>query len=174
MYIILKMELNTDIHMSNGKQYISNNLKVNIWYNYFGNRLEGICYHCKRPIIIPKTVKDKIHPKLNLYDYEDKISNPIYGTHYDHIISEYNEGITTETNLRPICIICNLSKSNKNEEDFVINVTNKNDLDFMDIDVEENKCKGIKILKNKQTLKCKNNSYFRGKCNSHLHQSTYY
>ena len=167
------MEVSTDIHMSNGKQNISKELKVKLWIQFFGNSLEGKCY-CNRSILIPKIVKDILYPNLKLCDYEDKISNPIYGTHYDHIISEYNGGVTNETNLRPICLLCNLRKSNKNEEDFVVNVLNKNEIDFMDIDVEDNKCKGIKFLKNNKTTKCKNNSYFRDKCNSHLHQDTYY
>lgn len=168
------MDTLNDVHMSNGKQHINKNLKTNVWFNHFGYNLEGICYYCKNSILIPKLVKEKLHPTLDLDCYEDKITTPIYGTHFDHIVSEYNDGRTTEQNLRPICIMCNLKKSNKNEEDVNFNIENKDEDDFMDIDVKIHKCKGLRKIKNGLSILCKNNSYFRNKCNSHLHQNTKY
>lgn len=159
--------------MSNGKQFIHKNLKVKIWVNNFKNNLEGKCHYCNCSILIPKVVKNVLYPNIDLNEYENLISDPIYGTHFDHIISEYNNGYTNEENLRPICILCNLKKGNKNEEDFVVNLENKKKNDFMDIDVEIHKCNGL-IFKNGFSILCKKNSYFRNKCIHHLHQRTKY
>ena len=168
------MDTLNDVHMSNGKQYISKEIKVNSWLKNVGNELEGLCYYCNCRILIPKVVKEKLFPGLNLDDYDSQISNPIFGTHFDHIISEYNNGYTKEDNIRPICIECNLKKGNKNDEDFVVTEKKKeNEIDFMDIDVKNELCNGLKF-KNGISCSCQKKSYFRNKCINHLHQKTKY
>ena len=168
------MDTINDVHMSNGKQHISKKLKVDCWIKNVGNELQGLCYYCNCYILIPKIVKEELFPNLNLDDYDDEISKPVYGTHFDHIISEYNNGYTNKDNIRPICIQCNLKKGNKNDDDFIfIEKDNEKDLDFMDIDVINDRCNGLKF-KNGISCGCQKKSYFRNKCINHLHQKTNY
>lgn len=161
-----------DVHMSNGKQKITTNLKVKVWKKYFSDKVEGICCYCNRSILIPKQVKEVIFPDLDLDEHDNMISKPIYGTHFDHIVSEYNDGYTYIDNLRPICFECNLKKGNKNDEEFTVIVKTDN-IDFMDIDVKENYCNGLRY-KNGVSISCERKSYFRNKCINHLHQNTNY
>ena len=77
----------------NKKKKISPKLRKQVWEKEFGENNNGIC-----PV----------------YNCNNNINNGSDGFHCGHIISEFNEGITSIDNLRPICSGCNsyMGKSN--------------------------------------------------------------
>ena len=160
------------------KEKINFNIKQEVWLNNFGNSLYGNCFYCKNYILIPKIVFNKLYPKKDINLYDQYIPKNIIGTHFDHIISEHNLGKTNVTNLQPICSICNLKKGNKNSKEFIKSkkLTNNSEYntDFMDIDNNNNYCKGIILDKNFVASKCNNKSYFRHKCLIHMYQNINY
>lgn len=162
-----------DIHMKFDKKSLSTNIKLECWQYHFQNNLFGQCCYCNDFILIPKTIFDKIYKNDNINNYDSFIPTNIKGTHIDHLHSEYNFGSENLYNLKPSCVTCNLKKGKLNYEQFIdsniINNCNNQSKNYMDVDVENNKCNGIT-----QNKTCNNKSYFRNKCSLHLHQNNVY
>lgn len=173
--------MNNDSRMTIVKEKISDKMKMDCWRNNFKNKPFGICPYCGIQIIIPKCIKMKICPKINLEEYcfKNGLTDKIYGTHFDHLKSELNYGGTTLENLYPVCSVCNLQKGSKNHQEFMnliktipnyLNSINSQ-IRYMEIDNKDGYCNGIVCDKNNHYKLCSNRTYFRGKCNNHLHQN---
>ena len=162
----------------NLKDYININLKKKIWLKYFNESLYGECQYCKNKILIPKIVFQKLYPNKDINDFDDYIPKHIIGTHFDHKKSEFNNGKTNINNLQPICSICNLKKNKKNANEFEklsnLNYKHEYNIDFMDIDTDTHKCKGVILDKNSIGHRCNNKNYFICKCVTHMYQNITY
>ncbi len=77
----------------NGKKSIPKKVRHQAWKIHVGNCLEGRCYSC------------------------DKV---IYFEHFEagHVLSEYNGGEISVSNIRPICVTCNRSCGVMNLDEF--------------------------------------------------------
>tara|TARA_B100001094_G_scaffold331967_1_gene402155 strand:- start:3787 stop:4854 length:1068 start_codon:yes stop_codon:yes gene_type:complete len=85
-------------HKKANKDKISPYMKKKVWENEFGNNSTGICPISFCNNLLKKDIKN--------------------GWEAGHIISEYNNGDTHPTNLRPICQSCNKSMGSKNWDDY--------------------------------------------------------
>jgi len=81
----------------NQKKPINSKLRLQVWFKEFGSNYEGVC---------------------PFYQCQNKINCGLYGYHSGHIISEFNGGLTTLENLRPICASCNCKMGAKNWIDY--------------------------------------------------------
>jgi 5-methylcytosine-specific restriction endonuclease McrA len=77
------------------KETIPKTVRNCLWINYFKDSREGKCCCCKRETI------------------------SIGNFHAGHIIAESNGGKTSLDNMRPICMLCNISMQRTNMDDFI-------------------------------------------------------
>lgn len=83
------------------KKKIARTIRNKVWYNYFGESIIGNCQ--------VTFCNDKLDSKQK------------NGWECGHIISEYNGGKVSTSNLRPICGICNKDMGRQNWIDYDIN-----------------------------------------------------
>lgn len=81
------------------KQTIPKKLKELVWDSYIGNdKGKGLCQCCRK----------------------ESISQMSF--HCGHIISEFNKGECTISNLKPICALCNLSMGKMNMDEYMVKI----------------------------------------------------
>lgn len=78
------------------KKYINKKLRNTVWLTYCGENFHGMCYSCGMT-------------KIDILNF-----------HCGHVQSEYRNGLTVLSNLRPICTSCNLSAGTEDMRDFAI------------------------------------------------------
>lgn len=94
--VSLGKPIGNDKNQYKKKKSINKSLRNSIWKKYIGsNNNEHFCICCG-------------NESINIMNFE-----------CGHIISEYNGGTIEETNLLPICKICNNSMSKKNMDQFI-------------------------------------------------------
>jgi hypothetical protein len=92
-----------------GKKRITHQIKKKIWHQNYG---KSDIVNCPIPWCLNKITHDSRLP--------DAIKQGASQFQAGHVISEYNGGEVSLTNLRPICKECNLSMGSKNWEHYLL------------------------------------------------------
>ena len=83
------------------RQNIPKSVRIKVWETHIGRFYEGKCYVCSKTI-------------------------DVNNFHTAHVIAYKKGGITHVENLRPTCVICNLSAGTQNLDEFAAQYYGKN------------------------------------------------